>query len=69
MFNLKEVKKAGVAMAVSFRRASWAFIAGGSVFGYESDVSHFVTGIVCFVSTQVLALLLIAAWSTIDDDK
>lgn len=64
--NFKEIKNAGVAMAVNIRRASWFFIAGGSVFGYNSDVQHFIVGFLMFLAAQFVALLLIIAWASFD---
>lgn len=42
------------------------FIAGGSVFGYNSDVHHFILGFLMFLAAQFLALLLIIAWVSFD---
>lgn len=64
----KDVKKAGMAMATSFRHLSYLIVAS-SAFGYKSDESHFILGVEAFGILQVCALLLVIIWDRLDTDN
>lgn len=60
--DMRIIQKAGLLMSAAFRHLSYLIVAS-SAFGYKSDESHFIMGIVAFAVLQVTALLLSVVWA------
>ncbi len=62
----KRFKEAGLKMARALRYLAWVFIGSGSVFGYQSNKTSFLQGVIVWGFLQAVSLVAVYLWTKTD---